>query len=274
MVIDPGVALGYRRHGLLPHPIQVAVGAEVRRSILDVLADATDVVFSHFHGDHVPLPDANPYQIDARAAAPLCRAARFWTRGSVGMPDTMLARRQELCNVLGCALPDAEGRRDGPLAFSTAVPHGEQDSGLGSVMMTRIEDAETVFVHASDIQLLRREGVEMILDWHPDIVLAGGPPLYLPQLSADQRDAAWGNALLLACGVDTLILDHHLLRSMEGLDWLDRLSQESGHRVICAADFMGRPRRLLEARRGELYRQHPVPERWHADHAAGKIRPQ
>ena len=31
IVIDPGVALGYRRHGLLPHPAQVAVGEQVRR---------------------------------------------------------------------------------------------------------------------------------------------------------------------------------------------------------------------------------------------------
>ena len=50
--------------------------------------------------------------------------------------------------------------------------------------------------------------------------------------------------------MDTLILDHHLLRCEEGLPCLDRLSSEAGHRVICAADFMGRPRRLLEARRG------------------------
>ncbi|MEJ2352886.1 MAG: hypothetical protein P8Y03_24120 [Anaerolineales bacterium] len=30
VVIDPGVALGYRRYGLLPHPRQVAVGEQVR----------------------------------------------------------------------------------------------------------------------------------------------------------------------------------------------------------------------------------------------------
>lgn len=31
IVIDPGLALGYRRHGLLPHPAQVAVGEQVCR---------------------------------------------------------------------------------------------------------------------------------------------------------------------------------------------------------------------------------------------------
>jgi len=70
--------------------------------------------------------------------------------------------------------------------------------------------------------------------------------------------------------VETLILDHHLLRCKEGLSWLDRLSSETGHRVICAADFMGRPRCLLEARREQLYEEMPVPEGWHEAYARGE----
>ena len=75
----------------------------------------------------------------------------------------------------------------------------------------------------------------------------------------------------LARGVETLILDHHLLRCEEGLVWLDRLSSETGHRVICAADFMGQPRRLLEARRAQLYDKMPVPEGWHKAYARGEV---
>ena len=47
-VIDPGVALGYRRHGSLPHPLQVAIGEQVRESILAALEQTTDVVFSTY----------------------------------------------------------------------------------------------------------------------------------------------------------------------------------------------------------------------------------
>lgn len=60
IVIDPGVALRYLRHGLHPHPLQVAIGEQVRERMLAALGQATDVVFSHFHGDHIPLADANP----------------------------------------------------------------------------------------------------------------------------------------------------------------------------------------------------------------------
>jgi predicted metallo-beta-lactamase superfamily hydrolase len=269
IVIDPGLALGYRRHGLLPHPAQVAIGEQVRRKILSALKDATDVVMSHFHGDHVPLPNANPYQLKAQEVAPLCRTTRFWAKGPQGLSHNMVRRREALRKVLERELSNAEGQRDGPLVFSLPVPHGEPGSHLGTVMMTRIESEDTVFVHASDIQLLDSEAVSLILAWRPDVVLAGGPPLYLSWLSSKRRWGAWRNARQLARHVDTLILDHHLLRCEEGLSWLDRLSSETGHRVICAADFMERPRCLLEARREQLYEEMPVPKGWHEAYARG-----
>jgi len=233
------------------------------------LKEATDVVMSHFHGDHVPLPNANPYQLRAQRVAPLCQTTRFWAKGPKGLSHNMVRRREALRKVLERALPNAEGQRDGPLVFSPPVPLGEPGSRLGTVMMTRIESEDTVFVHASDIQLLNGEAVSLILDWYPNIVLVGGPPLYLSWLSSKQRKVAWENAQRLARHVDTLILDHHLLRCEEGLSWLDRLSSETGHRVICAADFMERPRCLLEARRVQLYEEMPVPKEWHEAYARG-----
>ena len=270
IVIDPGLALGYQRYGLLPHPAQVAVGEQVRRKIIAALKEATDVVLSHFHGDHVPLPDANPYQLRAQQVAPLCRAIRFWAKGPEGLSHNMARRREALCKTLGRNLPNAEGQRDGPvMTFSLPVLHGGRRSKLGTVMMTRIEDAGDVFVHASDIQLLDGKAVSLVLAWRPNMVLVGGPPLYLPWLSSEQRKRAWENALRLARGVETLILDHHLLRSEKGLSWLGRLSSGTGHGVICGADFMGYPRRLLEARRRQLYDEMPVPEGWHEAYARG-----
>ncbi|MEA3351461.1 MAG: hypothetical protein U9Q82_12625 [Chloroflexota bacterium] len=268
--IDPGVALGYRRHGLLPHPVQVAVGERVRERIIAALMNATDVVISHFHGDHVPLPDANPYQLKAQRVASLCRDARFWAKGSDGLSHNMSRRKAALSEVLGIEFPNAQGQNRGPMTFSSPMPHGEPHTKLGTVMMTRIEAEDSVFVHASDIQLLDDEAVSLILDWQPDVALVGGPPLYLREFMGERRRRkAWERALRLARGVETLIIDHHLLRCEEGLIWLDRLSSETDHRVICAADFMGQPRRLLEARRVQLYNKMPVPVGWHVSYARG-----
>ena len=270
IVIDPGVALGYRRHGLLPHPAQVAVGERVQREIMTALQGATDVVFSHFHGDHIPLPDANPYQLSAQKAASLLRTVRIWSRGSEGLSHHMASRRIDLMAILGRDLPNSEGQRDGSLQFSLPVPHGDSNTRYGKVMMTRIEDEDGVFVHASDIQLLNSEAVDLILGWRPNIVLVDGPPLYLPYLTTQKQEQAWRNGLRLAHVVDILILDHHLLRCEAGLHWLDSMASETGKRVLCAADFMDYPRCLLEAQRAQLYEEMPVPEGWHEAYANGK----
>jgi predicted metallo-beta-lactamase superfamily hydrolase len=271
IVIDPGLALGYQRMGLLPHPAQVAIGEQVRRRLMEALREATDVVMSHFHGDHVPLPNANPYQLKVTDVAHLLRTTSFWARGPGGLSPNMARRRISLSEALGRELPNAEGCSDEVLTFSQPVSHGEPGNHLGRVMMTCIRGEGIVFVHASDIQLIDREAVSLILRWEPDIVLVGGPPIYLSSLLPGQRNSAWSNAKYLARHVDTLIIDHHLLRCEEGLSWLDRLSSETGHRVICAADFMERPCCLLEARRVKLYEEMPVPDGWHDAYTRGDV---
>jgi len=50
VLIDPGIALGYTRYGLLPHPLQVAVDERIRHKIVEAWSEATDIVISHFHG--------------------------------------------------------------------------------------------------------------------------------------------------------------------------------------------------------------------------------
>lgn len=271
IVIDPGVALGYQRHGLFPHPFQVAAGERVRREIITALKDSTDIVISHFHGDHVPLADANPYQLAAQQVVPFFQGARLWCKDSHDLSGAMAKRCSDISQVLGLALPNSEGQNEGPLSFSHPVPHGEPNNRRGTVMMTRIEDTKDVFVHASDIQLLDGEPITQILDWKPDIVLASGPPIYLSYLSSTKRKTAWHNAVRLAQGVDVLILDHHLLRCDKGYGFLEELSSMTEHKVICAADFMECQRLPLEARRRQLYREMPVLKGWHKAYARGKV---
>lgn len=270
IVIDPGVALGYQRYKLLPHPFQVAVGERVRQEIKSALKDSTDIVISHFHGDHIPLPHANPYQLAAQEVASLFKKPRLWCKNSRNLSPAMAKRSRDLSEVLGRALTNAEGQNRGLLSFSHPVPHGESNKGLGKVMMTRIQDEERIFVHASDIQLLDVFPITQILDWKPDIVLASGPPIYLRHLSSTKRKNARHNAAQLAQGVNTLILDHHLLRCEEGYRFLEDISSMTEHRVICAADFMGCRRLPLEAWRRRLYREMPVSEGWHQAYAHGQ----
>lgn len=268
ILIDPGIALGYVRDGLPPHPAQVAVDEAIKDQIKKAWKLATDIVFSHYHGDHVPLLDANPYQLGLSEVAALNPGVRIWAKG----PECLSAKELNRLSSLKDALDgkwEEGGLGHGAFIFSMPVPHGEKKEPGETVMMTRIED-DTVFVHASDIQLLDDDTANLILQWEPDILLAGGPPLYLQRLSSEQRHRAWKNGLRLANAAGTLILDHHLLRNEEGLEWLRRLSLKTGRKVLCAADFMGKPRLLLEAKRKALYEEMPVHPDWHQDYAEGK----
>lgn len=271
IIIDPGVALGYMRHGLLPHPAQVAVGIDVRQAIIEALVTATDVVFSHFHGDHVPLREANPYQLSLQHMAAVPEDVHYWSASWKDQSTKMQQRALDLAVVLGNRMKIAEGCSAGVLSFSPALPHGLLQSRTGTVMMTRVRADGQVFVHGSDIQLLGDQAVDTILQWQPNTVFISGPPLYRQSLSAAVLQQAWKNGLLLAENVETLIIDHHLLRSKQGLSWLDELCRSAGKKILCAADFMHRPRLMLEARRTELYRQMEVPENWHQKYEQGKV---
>ncbi len=270
ILIDPGVALGYMRHRLLPHPLQIAVDEKITKKIIKRWTEATDVVISHFHGDHIPLRDANPYQLNLKKVMGLNQNVKIWTKNPNHFSPIEKERAKSLSSILKKTLIPAEEKRVGPMTFSQAVPHGERSNNSETVIMTKIEEGN-VFVHASDIQLLNNESISQILFWQPDIVLAGGPPIYLSELSEYQVKRAWHNAKELSQEIPLLILDHHLMRSYDGVKWLKRLSSETGKKIICGADFMKKPRMFLEARRESLYKEMPVPEGWHEDYAQGKV---
>jgi predicted metallo-beta-lactamase superfamily hydrolase len=269
ILIDPGFALGYMRHKLLPHPRQVVMAERARHRIISLWGKATDIVISHFHGDHVPLVNANPYQLHAKELTGLNSIARIWSKNSEHLSPNETLRKESLKTVFDAQFLPGEGVRDGPLYFSLAVPHGDPDVTDELVMMSLVEE-DIRFLHAPDIQLLHDPTVSQILEWQPDILIAGGPPLYLDRLTEEQIHRAWQNALRLARGIDRFILDHHLLRSTEGIAWLGKLSTFAGKSVLCAADFMCRKRMFMEAERETLYRNFPVPEGWHEGYAKGE----
>ena len=270
ILIDPGIALGYSRHGLLPHPFQVAVDERIQKKIIRRWFESTDIIISHFHGDHVPLADANPYQLNIKKISGLNRAVRIWSKTSDHFSPIEKKRAEHLENILNTSLIPAESGKTGIITFSDPLPHGRKSHNEQTVIMTRIEE-NTVFVHASDIQLLNDEAVSQILNWKPDIVLAGGPPLYLGnRIAPSLIKKARLNARRLSQAIDTVILDHHLMRSYEGLKWIKRLSSNTKNKVFCGADFMKKPRLLLEARRERLYQDMPVPPGWHEDYARGR----
>lgn len=271
ILIDAGISLGFIRNGLKPHPVQIAVGQQIKQRIIEELSSATDLVISHFHGDHIPLNDANLYQLSILEVEETPR--NIWAHPCD--PTSSRQRERELALVIGlnCNLRSAKGEIDENLSFSDPVPHGQASPNHESVSMTIIDDQQDRFLHASDIQFLHAETIDTIIELHPDIVLASGPPIYLMKDNPALKTAAWNNILRLSEYVPLLILDHHLLRSTEGVLWLDELAGLTKNKIICVADFMEKKRYLLEAMRTELYKTIPVPDKWHEKLQEGSADP-
>ncbi len=271
VLIDPGISLGWNRHGYLPHPFQIAVGAQIRNKIKKAFDQATDVVFSHFDGDHVPLSNANPYQLDLNDVKASLAQCKVWAKGAEVSSNLEKKRRRALEQAVNREMSPVDGQIVENINFSKPMLHGLRNIEAVSIMMTRIEEDGEVFVHASDHQFLSEDSIEQIIAWHPDIVLTSGPPFYLSILSNAQRIKAKRNAVRLSRHVKTMIIDHHLLRDEAGLHWLREIAAESGNQVVCAAEFMGQEPLLLEAWRVNLYHWITVPDGWHESYVPGKV---
>ena len=270
ILIDPGISLGYTRHGLLPHPIQIAVDEIIREKIIAELKEVTDLVFSHFHGDHIPFKKANVYQLKMNDVIKYMKGLKVWSKSIENESHKFQERAWDL--KFNCDhFTVAENKTVGDLYFSKTVAHGKKDSPLGNVMMTKIKLQDKIFVHASDIQFLYTPTIEKIIELAPDILIASGPPLYLSHIDEKMATEAAENILYLSSKVDTLIIDHHLLRSEKGLIYLRELNAKSKNKIITAADFMGIIPCLLEARRQELYEKFPVAAGWHQKYEAGLV---
>jgi len=111
------------------------------------------------------------------------------------------------------------------------------------------------------------EPLKIILAQKPDLVLMGGPPIYLSfKLEPEDLAAAQQNLTTLARSVPKLVVDHHLLRSLDYLQYLQPVIQagnQAGNKVLTAAEFIGREPMLLEARRRELHEKEPIEREWY-----------
>jgi predicted metallo-beta-lactamase superfamily hydrolase len=150
--------------------------------------------------------------------------------------------------------------------ISQPVPHGEEKTELGWVLMSAIECQEDKVLHASDVQgPMSKVTTRLILKEKPDILILGGPPLYLEGVRVEKASLRKGieNASAIARKVPKLIFEHHVLRSE---NWKDEAKlvfeagAETGHEVMTAAEYLGEPLRLLESRREHLYKEEPPSE--------------
>ncbi len=254
-LIDPGVALGPKRFGLPPHPLELARRDELWRRVREKASEAEFIILTHYHHDHY-----NPQGLEV-----FCGKTVFLKDWERNINKSQRKRASELLSAVSGAAKeifkaDGESFRMGDvtITFSPAQPHGYTNR-LGYVVQVLIEEGGRRFLFTSDIQgACLREHLDFMLDSRAHVIFMDGVPIYLAGSKFSWRAVESSKEhlaeLLGALEGTTLVLDHHLTRDARYGKWLSFLGGALS-RVLTAAEFMGRTNLLLEANRKRLYHE-------------------
>lgn len=286
LMIDPGSALG-PRFGLLPHELEYIALARSKDRIIQLSRRADVLTVSHYHFDHFIPFFENWMWIwsSEELASRAYRGKLVLAKDPTSKINPSQRRRGYLFwkRCTQCAeLQVADGREfrfgETLIRFSDPVPHGPPGSNIGFVVMLEVAVGEERVIHASDVQGPADAGaLRWLLREKPQLVILGGPPLYLQGFKVEDRvfELALSNMRELVKRVPMVIVDHHLLRSDKYAEFLRPVMAEAesrGHRVLSASEAIGRKPELLEARRRELHEKKPMKPEWYKSLEEGEIK--
>lgn len=274
VVLDAGVSLCPKRFGLPPHPQEFEAIIEARRRIAQAVEKAHVVTISHYHYDHHTPSfedwlvnwteyDETAKQIyqekvvlakNPRESINFSQRERAWMFTKTGGKYA-----REISNADGKTF--VFGRTK--LRFSEPVFHGSDRTELGWVIMAVVETENEKFLFASDVQgPMSRRPLEIIAKEKPQLLMIGGPPLYLSPLSVseNQLQAGLKNLREIAGKVAHIILDHHITRDE---NWREKTVElfydayKSGSTIQTAAEFLQEKDKPLEASRRKIFEEKP-----------------
>ncbi|MEM3577397.1 MAG: hypothetical protein QXX51_02960 [Candidatus Bathyarchaeia archaeon] len=283
ILLDAGVSLCPRRFGLPPHPLEFRAIIEARRHIAEAAEKAEVVTLSHYHFDH-HTPSYEDWLCNWTAETETAR--QIYEGKTVLMKNpkeniNFSQRRrgwifQKTGGKFAAELEVADGKafhfgKSTTIKFSKPVFHGPEDSALGWVLMVTIACEDEKFMFAPDVQgPMARDTLSIIEAEKPQLLMIGGPPLYLAGFKVNDGQVQAGlNGLERVVEVaKAVILEHHILRDAgwrEKVEGMFNKAHENGCKVLTAAEFLGVENAFLEAFRRRLYAENPPPsefEKW------------
>jgi predicted metallo-beta-lactamase superfamily hydrolase len=274
ILLDGGVSLCPVRFGLPPHPREFEAIMKARSRIAQAAEKADIVTISHYHYDHVTpsfedwLSNWTERDVTARAIydgkTVLAKNPRECINYSQRERAWLFQRTTGRCvkefrSADGQAVVFGNTR----VKFSEPVFHGPENSELGWVLMVTIELWNEKFLFAPDVQgPMSSRTLEMILLEKPQLLMIGGPPLYLAgsRVNDHQMQTALTSLERIVEKVPHVILEHHTLRDE---NWHEKVNSlfYSAYRhertLQTAAEYAGQKSAFLEARRKRLFEENP-----------------
>ncbi len=272
VLVDPGVSVA-PRFSLMPHPNEYAARNVCRLNMRKAAEKADVITISHYHYDH-----HTPNYVDTVWCGSSPDEARAIYTGKLVLAKdakshvNMSQRRRgwlfrKFSSEFVGRFENADRQTfrlgETALRFSGPVYHGEEGSELGWVIMLVVQCGEETIVHASDVQgPVLEETLAMILAEKPDLVIVGGPPLYLcgSKVSAAAIEQGFRNLQEIARSVPLTILDHHIIRSEDWKIQAEMVFEEAArheNQIMTAAEYVERENLPLECRRTTLYKEEP-----------------
>ncbi len=262
IAVDPGASLAPRRFGLPPHPVEIAELERRLDSIRSVAEEASVIVITHYHYDHYIRGEPELY----KGKLLIVKHPRLNINRSQAIRSYRFLRKEGIEEVARVEYGDGRSFRLGRVRIDLSPPvwHGYPGTRVGRVIMVRIIDDNESIIYTSDIQgPADPEALRVLGEWaepRPFLAVFDGPPTYFAGFKVPRSHVEAGlRGMEEAAGLlrpRVMVVDHHLVRDAEYRDKIGGLlsrARELGVKVVTAAEYMGEPVRLLEARRKELW---------------------
>jgi hypothetical protein len=275
ILLDAGASLCPNRFGLPPHPIEFKAIEKARKKIAEAAEKAEIVTLSHYHFDH-HTPSYEDWLCNWTAKDETARQIYEGKTVLIKNPKEKInfsqRRRGWIFQKTGGKYAEKLEVADGKtflfgkatkVKFSEPVFHGPENSALGWILMTTIECEGEKFMFAPDVQgPMTTQTLEVIHKEKPQLLMIGGPPLYLARFKVDEKQIQTGmeNLEKVVRNSQMIILEHHILRDeawREKAKSVFEKAQEVECEVLTAAEFLREENAFLEAIRKRLYVENP-----------------
>ena len=273
ILLDPSAALA-KRFNLEPHPDEYLALQKALRIINGAALGSDILSISHYHYDHVrPGFENHLYNLSVQNERSIMFSEKIVLAKDNRENINPSQRRRGFyfekdIRDIATKIEWADSRffkfGDTKVTYSPPLPHGPSGSRLGYVLSTLIEHFKDRILFAPDVQgPIVQDTLQYFLQMAPDLLIIGGPPIYLSQFTDKERTAAQNSLLVLASTIPTLVVDHHLMRATNWKEWMSPVyesAENSGNRLLTMAELAGVENRLLEIEREENYKRNPPSE--------------
>lgn len=274
ILLDAGVSLCPNRFGLPPHPKEFQAIVQSRKKISDAAEKSKVVTISHYHYDH-HTPSFEDWLVNWTEADETARQVYQNKIVLLKNPREQINYSQRergwMFTRTGGRYAEKTVNADGQnfvfgeteVKFSEPVFHGPEHSEMGWVLMVSISFKNEKFLFAPDVQgPMSNRPLQIILEEKPQLLMIGGPPLYLvpSRVSENQLHTSLENLRKIVRTVPQVILDHHVLRDEQ---WQQKTvdilyeTYRSGSTLQTAAEYAGEKNAFLEAERKRLFENNP-----------------